>query len=243
MWYQHFLNHKHQFGSKIIQRVGDVGTHSKPELTRLVIDSTKHSDHVIFPSYWAKNYINYEKNNFTVIENAPQEIFYKNRKKAFSDTGKIRIVTHHWSTNEKKGFDFYQFLGNEISNKNIQNVDFTFIGRFNEKYQTKGIDVLAPMTAEELATVLPSFDLYLTASLAEAGANHVLEAMASGLPVLYRQSGGSIDEYCKEFGKEYKTMQEMLEKITSLSISKLRISSYNRKIEKVINEYEKIIRS
>ena len=36
IWYQNFLNHKYQFGSKIIQRVGDVGTHSKPELTKIL---------------------------------------------------------------------------------------------------------------------------------------------------------------------------------------------------------------
>ena len=35
-----------------------------------------------------------------------------------------------------------------------------------------------------LSLTLPSHDIYLTASLEEAGANHVLEALACGLPVL-----------------------------------------------------------
>ena len=36
LWYQDYLNHRSNYGSKIIQRVGDIGTHSKPELTELV---------------------------------------------------------------------------------------------------------------------------------------------------------------------------------------------------------------
>ena len=48
--YQDFLNHKFYNGSKIIQRVGDVGTHGKPELTELVKQSIKYSDVCIFQS-------------------------------------------------------------------------------------------------------------------------------------------------------------------------------------------------
>ena len=36
IWYQHFLNYRQAHNAKIIQRVGDLGTHGKPELTELV---------------------------------------------------------------------------------------------------------------------------------------------------------------------------------------------------------------
>ena len=49
-WYQHFLNHRTLFKSKIIQRVGDVGTHGKPELFDLVKKTSNISDFLIFPS-------------------------------------------------------------------------------------------------------------------------------------------------------------------------------------------------
>ena len=66
--------------TKIIQRVGDVGTHSKPDLTKLVIESSKLSDFLIFPSKWAKEYIKFSKTNYEVIYNAPDKVFFSNRK-------------------------------------------------------------------------------------------------------------------------------------------------------------------
>ena len=60
-WYQHFLNYKNiRPQTKIIQRVGDLGTHGKPELTNLVKQTISISDHLIFPSEWAKEYIDYK---------------------------------------------------------------------------------------------------------------------------------------------------------------------------------------
>ena len=64
-WYQHFLNYRSQFrGTKIIQRVGDLGTHSKPHLTELVRQAVACSDFIIFPSDWAKDWLGYSKDNF-----------------------------------------------------------------------------------------------------------------------------------------------------------------------------------
>ena len=61
----------------------------------------------------------------------------------------------------------------------------------------------------ELSEELSRHDVYVTASRQEAGANHVLEAMASGLPVLYHAEGGSIVEYCKGKGISYNTFEEL----------------------------------
>ena len=58
-WYQHFLNHRTLFKSKIIQRVGDVGTHGKPELFDLVKKTSNISDFLIFPSEWSKQKIEF----------------------------------------------------------------------------------------------------------------------------------------------------------------------------------------
>ena len=45
------------------------------------------------------------------------------------------------------------------------------------------------MPVSGLVDVLPSYDIYLTASEEEAGANHVLESLAAGLPIVYRDTG------------------------------------------------------
>jgi len=246
LWYQDFLNHKIQYNSKIIQRIGDVGTHSKPELTSLVEKTVQYSDYIIFPSNWARKYINYKGKNFFVINNSPASIFYEQRKAVpLSLPNKLKIVTHHWSTNEKKGFNFYANLGELIKTKKISDIEFTYIGRYNTNFSTSGIKLIKPKSSQELSSLLPKYDLYLTASIEEAGANHVLEAMAAGLPVIYRANGGSIEEYCKDFGIQYTDQDSMIKAIrifqNNFKKYYYNISQYNAVLNNVIKEYEKII--
>jgi len=243
-WYQDFYNYKIKNPTtKIIQRVGDVGTHSKPDLTRLVKQTVNYSDHMIFPSKWAKDYIGFKKDNFAVIHNAPIDVFYENnventeRKKS----DKVRIVTHHWSDNPKKGFDVYSELGELIQNNFKDELEFTYIGRFNNDFKSSGITLKPPIDALSLSKELIKHDIYLTASLEEAGANHVLEAMACKLPILYRKGGGSINEYCLGMGQEYTRLNK--ENLTSIikKMMETKYNTYNNSIKNVIEEYTKVI--
>ena len=160
--------------------------------------------------------------------------------------GKVKIVTHHWSTNQKKGFDVYSGLGNLINQGMISNLEFTYIGRYNKSYTTDGINIINPKTAKELSELLPKFDIYMTGSLEEAGANHVLEAIAAGLPVLYRSDGGSIQEYCLNYGRQYdhsiksliKNLQELLLDYENVHSN---ILKYDMSIDDVVNKYVDII--
>jgi|TARA_B100000035_G_scaffold165226_1_gene140893 glycosyltransferase involved in cell wall biosynthesis len=245
VWYQDFINYKANHPkTKILQRVGDVGTHSKPELTKLLrnIIDIKTTDFFIFPSQWSKNYLNYNQKNFKVIENKPLSTFYKKRRKS-SIGNKIRVVTHHWSTNEKKGFDIYSELGSILQTKKIagKEVELTYIGRYNKKFSSEGWSLVDPIDVSTLSEVLPKHDVYLTASIEEAGANHVLESLACGLPVLYRTNGGSINEYCKNYGLEYNDTQSLLDNleimIKDYEIHKSRVTKYTDKMEMSIAEY------
>ena len=237
IWYQDFLNHKSKFGTKIIQRVGDVGSHSKPDLTKLVIESVKCSDHIIFPSLWSKEYIGFDQDNFSIIPNAPLGDFYNYRKNNTTANKPLKVITHHWSMNTKKGFEIYSFLGEQIKSNRLCDVEFTYVGRYNRDFSSAGVKILSPVDTKSLTEILPKYDLYLTASLEEAGANHVLEAMACGLPVLYRKGGGSIEEYCKDHGEMYENAEEMLEKIKNYMNKKWNSPSYSKSIEDTIAEY------
>ncbi len=239
-WYQNFINYRNENPrTKIVQRVGDVGTHSKPELTNLVNQSTRISDFNIFPSTWAKDYISYEKENYAIIPNRPKLEFFNFRKHG-NIKEKVRIVTHHWSTNPKKGFDVYEHIS-----RNRRDIEFTYIGRLPENIDLENTKKIEPMNSKELARELPKHDIYLTASVEEAGANHVLEAMAAGLPVIYHSSGGSIPEYCNGYGIEYSSISNLDEKIDAMVSNfkkyKKNVMSYNQKIEDTIEEYGRII--
>ena len=241
--YQNFLNYKNLYGAKLIQRVGDVGTHNKPQLTGLVKQTVCYSDHIIFPSEWAKEYINYNAKNCSVIHNGPLEIFHEyKRNKKLNET--VNVITHHWSTNSKKGFQYYRLL-DEYMDKN-ENINFTFIGRTPDNFYFKNVDYVGPTGDDQLmAKKISEKDIYLTASEEEAGANHVLEGLASGLPVIYHNNGGSINNYCHDRGLEYATFDELLLAIKKIredySNYKEKAMGYTRTINDVVKEYGQLI--
>jgi hypothetical protein len=192
-------------GVRILQRVGDLGTHGKPELFTLQKELALESNTVVFPSTWAKESLGTRPDGI-VIHNAPLPDFISTKPVSESN-GTVKIVTHHWSDNMMKGFDTYKRL-DDLCNKSNGRLSFTFIGR-------KPIDLqvtnhINPLDVCGLVKELPKHDVYFTASLFEAGANHVLEAMGLGLPVLFHKDGGSIPEYCKGRGAQYSTPEEAL---------------------------------
>ena len=135
----------------------------------------------------------------------------------------------------------YCKLGDLISSGEIENIEFTYIGRWPEKFKNKGINVMRPLNEKSLSMILPDYDIYLTASIEEAGANHVLEGMACGLPILYRKSGGSIEEYCKNYGLIYNGIDDLINCINCIidnySYYKEKVCSYNCKIDDTIKRY------
>lgn len=236
-WYQHFVGYKNTFGARIIQRVGDVGTHSKPELTSLVKQTLKFSDFFIFPSEWAREYIGHKADNFKIIHNCPMSIFHEHKNKNTTLSNTIRLVTHHWSMNPKKGFHLYEQLEDYI--KENGNFEFTYIGRKPEEYNYS--NHLPPIAATELAQELPKHDIYITASIEEAGANHVLEAMAAGLPVVFHKDGGSILNYCENYGTQFSDFEGMVKAINEMveqyQFYKEKVLLYNKNNSEVVKAY------
>lgn len=196
--------------SPIVQRVGDLGTHGKPELYDLVKATEAYSNYFVFPSYWAYRYSDFAKEKCAIIENAPLSEFVTKEKRPNIESP-ISLVTHHWSNNPLKGFDFYLEL--DAYCKNRDDIDFTYIGRKPD--DVTFANSLDPMDIEGLVKNIGNKDIYVTASKKEAGANHVLEAMALGLPVLYHEEGGSIPEYCKERGFSFSNLENFLEILES----------------------------
>lgn len=193
-------------GTKLVQRIGDLGTHGKPELFNLLKAIIRFPDVVVFPSEWAKNYLSPPENKkCRVISNAPlQQFILHHKSKTFPE--KLSIVSHHWSNNSLKGFEIYKSLDDYCLSTNKST--FTFIGRKPDNISLS--NYVPPQDVDGLVSKLPEHQIYVTASKQEAGANHVLEAMALGLPVLYHKDGGSINEYCKDYGMVYESFDELI---------------------------------
>ena len=232
--YRELLDYKTRRKVKIVQRVGDLGTHGKPDLLKLVQATTVHSDVLVFPSHWAMKYLGIFEDKSIVISNAPLKCFVENRKNS-SISENISVVSHHWSNNDMKGFDVYK----KIDEKD--DIPFTFIGRIPDGMKLR--NHVPPQDIQGLVREIPKHDVYITASKKEAGANHVLEAMALGLPVLYHEDGGSINEYCAGYGISYKTPEEAMDilKNRRKDLEDLSKNVYSRTSDDMSKEYVDVL--
>jgi glycosyltransferase involved in cell wall biosynthesis len=102
--------------------------------------------------------------------------------------GAIRVcyVTH--STNRRKGAaSLYSMARTNPA------VDFILVGRCEAPPPLANLHLMGYAELDALPKVLRSCDAFLMLAENEACPNVVLEAMASGLPVLYRDSGGTAE--------------------------------------------------
>lgn len=101
----------------------------------------------------------------------------------------LEVVTHHWSDNPMKGRDVYEAVARSPGPSR-----FTYIGRHQCDF-TSRTRVVPPLFGEELARELAGHDVYVTGTRWDPGPNHVLEALACGLPVLAHKDGGGAVEF------------------------------------------------
>ena len=147
-----------------------------------------HASGLVFQSQWSKEQ---NKKLFdikapleTVIYNAPDKHIFYPKKNDFPSK-KIKIIAASWSSNSRKGFDIYTYLDTHLD---FSRYDMTFIG--NSPIGFKNITTHAPVSSLELADILRTQDMYLTASQNDPCSNALLEALACGLPAVALAQGG-----------------------------------------------------
>ena len=68
---------------------------------------------------------------------------------------KIKIVTHHWSDNLMKGYNFYKYVDELLNNQKYQELfDFTIIGNTPKNIEFINTTVIPPLSGGELANEL-----------------------------------------------------------------------------------------
>jgi glycosyltransferase involved in cell wall biosynthesis len=121
-----------------------------------------------------------------VIPNAPDPaIFHPPTAREPSGEHPVRVVAVSWSDNPRKGLDALRALG---AAADPARYELTFVGRAPERLDGWGL--VAPLPSHELAELLRRQDCYVAASVDDPCSNALLEALACGLPALYRKSGG-----------------------------------------------------
>lgn len=159
-----------------------------------LIELSKYVHNTIWVSDWLRNYFVKERMWFcpdmTTLYNGVDKEIYRNYNNKINN-GKINIVSHHWSNNSLKGFDFYEKIDQYIKEDN--RFTYTYIGR--EQGTFKNTKVIQPLWGKQLGEELSKYDVYVTATRNDPGPNHVIEALTCELPTYAYCDGGGACEF------------------------------------------------
>jgi glycosyltransferase involved in cell wall biosynthesis len=145
-----------------------------------------------------------------VINAADPEIFHPDGRVSFSHKRKIRLISMSWSDNPNKGGALYQWLD---GNLDWSRFEYTFVGRVKAVFQN--IQLVPPVSSQEVASLLRNHDIFITASKNDPCSNALIEALACGLPAIYRYSGGH-PEIVGKAGLGFSAVEEIPGKIAQL---------------------------
>tara|TARA_B110000211_G_scaffold30001_1_gene30371 strand:+ start:967 stop:1881 length:915 start_codon:yes stop_codon:yes gene_type:complete len=216
--------------TEIIHRINECDQRKGTDfMDSLLLRSNVIADHTIFISEWLANYfidLGFDREYDVVYNGCNTNHFYPLENK-LKPSNPIKLVTHHWSDNWLKGFDLY----NELDKQNRNDIEFTYIGRYNNQYRPKNTRIVSPLHGEELGNELRKHDVYITASRFEPCGMHHIEGSASGLPVLYHRDGGGINELCKTHGIGFDDIPSFFQSLQDI------LNNYDNFVSKINYSY------
>ncbi len=150
-----------------------------------------YADHIIFQSKFAHEIFRqqgYDRNNFTFIHNgADQKIFNMDGKIPWNGKDIFKLIACSWSLNPSKG---HRMIA-EFSL--LKGVEVSFIGRWPEKVNRHRVKLHGIAGHKQIAGMFKQAHAFLFPCLHEACSNVLIEALSSGLPVLYVASGSNAE--------------------------------------------------
>jgi glycosyltransferase involved in cell wall biosynthesis len=97
----------------------------------------------------------------------------------------LRLIASSWSDNRGKGSETLQWLDAHLEDGRVV---VTFVGRTQATFRR--IRSIGAVDSVRLAALLREHDAYIAPSVNDPCSNALLEALACGLPAIYRASGG-----------------------------------------------------
>jgi len=117
---------------------------------------------------------------FPIIRSEGEETFFSGIKNAFryikegnAPQTKVKLIASSWSNNWRKGFDIYRFLD---ENLDFSKYEMTFVG--NSPVKFKNIKQIPPVESRDLAELLRTHHIYITASQNDPCSNSLIEALS-----------------------------------------------------------------
>jgi hypothetical protein len=165
----------------------------------------------VFVSNWMRDYHvgkGWKCSDNSVIYNGVNREIFRPLPKLRN--GKINLVTHHWSNNKMKGFDVYDVIDDLVGRDS--RYSFTYIGR--DRGTFRNTRVIPPLFGRELGDALGVYVIYISASIADPGPNHVIESIACGMPTYSISGGGGSCEFTGD-GWIYNGVDDLMKMIAN----------------------------
>jgi glycosyltransferase involved in cell wall biosynthesis len=218
-------------------------------INQYYLKASQIADSVIFVSNWLRDiYLKLgmpiEKTE-VILAGSDKNIFNLNNHKVWDRKSKLKIVTHHWSSHENKGFIDYKRIDNLLEKEYWNSkLEFTYIGNLNKNFVFKNIKCITPLSGVDLAKEIKNHHFYFTGSLNEPSGNHHIEAAQCGLPIIYKDSGG-LPEYCNGFGIKYidNIEQAFDEALKNYEKYYKKIKNYPRNSDTMSNQFLELFHS
>jgi glycosyltransferase involved in cell wall biosynthesis len=167
-----------------VYRGFDDGTDARiAELNRELADAT------VFQSRYSlekHEELGYRLADPVVIPNAVDPaIFHPPEEREPLAGRRVRVLASSWSDNLRKGAETLAWLDRRLD---TERYELTFVGRTQLRFEN--VRAVGPLDSEAVAALLRGHDVYLAASYDDPCSNALLEALACGLPAVFRESGG-----------------------------------------------------
>lgn len=193
---------------RCIQRINDNDIRKGTgELDAYLASCNRAADHTVFVSGWLRDYhaarwFDPARPHSVIYNGADPAVFHPLGTSVWKPGETLRVVTHHWSDNPAKGFDFYARLDEAIASGVLRGVELWVIGRWPARLVWRKARTFPACAGQDLASLLRQCHVGVTASKYEPGAMHPVEAMQCGLPLIYTADTGGTVELGKQFGVE-----------------------------------------
>jgi len=200
---------------------------------RSLIELSSHVTGTIFVSNWLQGYFNDKgwrcREQAVVVNGVDPNVFAPAPKLG---NGRVNVVTHHWSDNYLKGFDVYDEL-DALAGREPEKFTFTYVGR--DRGSFKHSRTVPPLQGRALGAELGRYDVYVSASRFDPGPNHVLEALACGLPTYVHVDGGGAVEFAGA-AAAYASWDELLTRLLACErpVNSYQLQSWHSCIQRCI---------
>ena len=161
-----------------------------------------------------------------IFNTADPSIFYPPVEREPLAGRPVRVIATSWSDNPNKGAEVIAWLDRNLDHDRYE---LTFVGRSDQMFEH--VRVLGPIASEPLAVELRRSDVYLAPSRNDPCSNALLEALASGLPAVFRASGGhpelvgdagvAFDEPDEVVGALERLVSELDERRAAIQVARL----------------------